>query len=70
MIDCIICVCDKRQNNWILEQYHSKYYSDFGDLKNAITNCLSQTDSTHKQKLDSLLTLRFQRFEKAQFLEV
>ena len=52
------------------ECLYSKYYSNFGDLKNAIISCLSQTDSTHKQKLDSLLTLRFQRFEKAQFLEV
>lgn len=52
------------------ECLYSKYYSEFGNLKNAIINCLSQTDSTHKQELDSLLTLRFQRFEKAQFLEV
>lgn len=51
------------------ECLYSKYYSDFSELKNAIINCLSQTDGTHKQKLDSLLTLRFQRFEKAQFLE-
>ena len=52
------------------ECLYSKYYSNFGDLKNAIINCLSQTESTHKKKLDSLLTLRFQRFEKAQFLKV
>jgi len=52
------------------ECLYSKYYSEFGNLKNAIINCLNQTDSTHKQELDSLLTLRFQRFEKAQFLEV
>ena len=29
---------------------------------------LSQTDTTHKTALDSLLTLRFQLFEKAQFV--
>ncbi|MCK4736731.1 MAG: transposase, partial [Methanophagales archaeon] len=49
---------------------YSKYYSEFKDFKNAISNCLNQTDTTHKQKLDSLLTLRFQRFEKAQSVVV
>jgi transposase len=49
---------------------YSRYYSEFKDFKNAITNCLNQTDTTYKQELDSLLTLRFQRFEKAQVMEV
>jgi len=49
---------------------YSKYYSEFKDFKNAISNCLNQTDTTHKQKLDSLLTLRFQSFEKAQSVAV
>nr|QNO50755.1 hypothetical protein HAICDJOK_00015 [Methanosarcinales archaeon ANME-1 ERB6] len=49
---------------------YSKYYSEFKDFKNAITDCLNQTDTTHKQKLDSLLTLRFQSFEKAQSVTV
>ena len=49
---------------------YSKYYSEFKDFKNAITDCLNQTDTTHKQELDSLLTLRFQRFEKAQSVAV
>jgi hypothetical protein len=40
------------------------------DFKKAITDCLSQTDTTHKQKLDSLLTLRFQSFEKVQSVAV
>jgi transposase len=45
---------------------YSKYYSEFKDFKNAIVNCLNQTDTTYKEELDSLLTLRFQRFKKAQ----
>nr|QNO55534.1 hypothetical protein IBJMOJJD_00019 [Methanosarcinales archaeon ANME-1 ERB7]QNO55655.1 hypothetical protein AMFAPHJD_00030 [Methanosarcinales archaeon ANME-1 ERB7] len=49
---------------------YSKYYSEFKDFKNAISNCLNQTDTTYKQELDSLLTLRFQSFEKAQSVTV
>ena len=47
-----------------------KYYSEFMDFKNAISNCLNQTDTTHKHELDSLLSLRFQSFEKAQSVAV
>jgi transposase len=43
---------------------YSKYYSNFTDFKQAIIACLNQTTTTHKKKLDSLLTLRFQTFEK------
>ena len=46
---------------------YSKYYADFDAFRAAIVACLSQTDTTHKTALDSLLTLRFQLFEKAQF---
>jgi len=49
---------------------YSHYYADFHSFKAAISNCLSQTHTTHKADLDALLTLRFQRFEKAQFLTV
>ncbi len=47
---------------------YSKYYSEFAPFKQAITDCLSQTHSQHKAALDSLLTLKFQTFEKAQFV--
>jgi transposase len=47
---------------------YSNYYSDFAPFKQAITDCLSQTHSCHKTALDSLLTLKFQTFEKAQFV--
>ena len=47
---------------------YSKYYADFAAFKMAIETCLREMPTTHKAALDSLLTLRFQRFEKAQFM--
>ncbi len=49
---------------------YSKYYPDFRGFKKAITECLEQTDTTYKKELDSLLTLRFQKFEKAQSVKL
>jgi len=49
---------------------YSKYYSDFKSFKEAISDCLSKTQTAHKKELDTLLTLRFQTFEKAQFVTV
>lgn len=42
---------------------YSKYYSDFEAFRNSISECLEQTQTTHKAALDSLLTLNFQSFE-------
>ena len=47
---------------------YSIYYPDFASFKQAIVECLSQTDTKHKQALDSLLTLNFQTFKKAQIM--
>ena len=52
------------------QSLYSQYYADFATFKTAITDCLSQTHTTHKEALDSLLTLRFQTFEKAQSVTV
>lgn len=49
---------------------YSKYYDDFESFKGAITDCLAQTDTTYKEELDSLLTLKFQSFKKAQIVTV
>jgi len=49
---------------------YSKYYSDFKEFKGAIFDCLSQPQTTHKKDLDTLLTLHFQTFGKAQFVTV
>ena len=43
---------------------YAQYHADFEALKTTITQCLEQTHTVHKQALDSLLTLRFQTFEK------
>ena len=42
---------------------YSIYYANFKDFKQAICKCLEQTQTTYKQELDTLLTLRFQTFE-------
>ena len=49
---------------------YSKYYEKFPEFKEAISQCLLQTQTTHKSDLASLLSLRFQLFEKAQFVTV
>jgi transposase len=49
---------------------YSKYYEAFPAFQAAISECLDETSTTHKSELDSLLTLRFQLFEKAQFVTV
>ncbi len=38
------------------ECLYSIYYENFDVFKKAISNCLLQTHSTHKEKLDSLET--------------
>jgi transposase len=47
------------------ECLYSKYYETFTDFKKAITDCLVDTQTKHKQTLTSLLTLNFQTFENA-----
>jgi transposase len=49
---------------------YSKYYADFVTFRTAIVTCLSETHTKHQSALDSLITLRFQTFEKAQFVTV
>lgn len=50
------------------QSLYSKYYTDFATFKTAIVTCLREMPTTHKLALDSLLTLRFQRFQKAQLM--
>ena len=45
---------------------YSIYHPDFDSFKKTISDCLEQCHTTHKQEVDSLLTLRFQSFKKAQ----
>jgi len=48
---------------------YSAYYENFALFKQAISACLSQTHSTHKAALDTLLTLRFQTFKKSHVVQ-
>ena len=52
------------------ECLYSTYYADFLSFKTAISGCLAQTHTKHKNALDSLLSLHFQMFSKAQFFPV
>lgn len=52
------------------ECLYSKYYKDFDTFKMAISKCLSETQTTHKKELSSLITLKFQTFKNAQIATV
>jgi transposase len=47
---------------------YGKYYEDFAQFSSAISGCLNEAHVHHRQELNSLLTLRFQHFEKAQIM--
>ena len=47
------------------ECLHGRYYPTFTPFKQAIIDCLADTSPTHKQKLASLLSLKFQLFDQA-----
>ena len=49
---------------------YSRYYANFSNFRSAITDCLQQTHTTHKQELDSLLTLNFQAFKKCDLVPI
>jgi transposase len=46
---------------------YSKYYKSFAVFKEAISQCLEQTSTTHSSALSSLLSLNFQMFNKRNF---
>ena len=47
------------------ECLHGRYYPSFKPFKEAIVTALERTDPTFQQKLQSLLTLKFQLFDTA-----
>ncbi len=47
---------------------YSKYHADFTAFQKAILECIEQAPDKHQAELKSLLTLRFQTFEKASLL--
>jgi len=42
------------------ECLYGQYYASFDAFKNAISTCLAQTQGKHKNKLSTLLSLKFQ----------
>lgn len=52
------------------ECLYSKYYETFSDFQAAISNCITTANTEQKEKLESLLTLKFQSFRKVQLLAV
>jgi len=46
------------------------YYEDFTQFSVAISGCLEEANVKYKKELNSLLTLRFQRFDKSQIMNV
>jgi hypothetical protein len=49
---------------------YAKYYEDFTQFSVAISGCLEDANVKYKEELDSLLTLRFQRFDKSEIMNV
>ena len=49
---------------------YAKYYEDFTQFSVAISGCLEEANVKYKEELNSLLTLRFQRFDKSQIMNV
>ncbi len=43
---------------------YSRYYENFGLFKAGILGCIAQLDTTHKAELSTLMTLKFQTFDK------
>ena len=49
---------------------YAKYYENFAQFSSAISECLNEAHLQHKHELDSLLTLKFQHFDKTQIMPV
>jgi len=45
------------------ECLYGQYYASFDAFKKTISTCLAQTDGKHKNKLSTLLSLKFQLFD-------
>lgn len=50
------------------EVLYNQCYENFADFCQAISTCLNETDTTHKEALDTLLSPKFQTFENATFI--
>jgi transposase len=49
---------------------YSTYYATFADFKGAIEQCLQEAHHEHREELETLLSWKFQSFDKVQILPV
>jgi len=49
---------------------YSCYYDSFPVFKQAISDCIAEAHTTYKDEVESLLSLKFQRFEKSQIITI
>jgi transposase len=49
---------------------YSTYYATFADFKGAIEQCLHNAHHEHREELETLLSWKFQSFDKVQILPV
>jgi transposase len=49
---------------------YSTYYASFADFKGAIEKCLQNAHHDHREDLETLLSWKFQSFDKVQILPV
>lgn len=49
---------------------YSKYYDNFDKFQRAISECLATAPTKYEGELKSLLTLKFQTFDKSSFMTV
>jgi transposase len=50
------------------ESLGGKHYENFQQFQQGINDCLSQLSSTHRKKMDTLVTRNFQLFDNQTFL--
>ncbi len=49
---------------------YSCYYDSFPVFKQAISDCIAEAHTTYKDEVESLLSLKFQRFKKSQIITI
>jgi len=49
---------------------YNQFYHDFQTFCQAIDDCMAKAGNEHKKELETLMTLKFQSFQKCQFLAV
>lgn len=52
------------------EVLYSRYYPNYREFKQAISDCINNTHTKFAEQMESLLSLRFQRFQKSQIMGI